>query len=1539
MGQLRDKRIVQSRIWLDPNVVVLPSYDYDYSYPITVYEAVHRTMEDGSMTLLEEIDSIYRLINDKQDIIEPGTPGRIMTWTGMRGQIGSLEVSRTINSDPALRSHQKIPTERAVGDFMDTRVSQGSFNSHVDDRSIHTSDVERTRWNAMAPLSSLQAHVGNGYMHITETERARWNSKAEGSMVEEHVYNTDNPHNVTAHQIGTYTRREVDEMFNNLRESFFNYVNISWDDRTNQASLTEYHPADWNPNFVLGFNDSLPDVQDPTMIYFAVKPATDYQVDETQDCIIYIKRPGLTWAEVGFQSMSSGDMVIKYPDTTMYVWIQGRFMPLFSENKTGNVVAGDPGTGVANSDMMWRPSMDDEGNLIWTKSTETEAPEPMVIKGADGYTPIKGIDYVDGVNGEGVPPGGRTGELLVKLTDETYDTTWRSLMDILGDMILQGNTLPEGIIGYGSIAEAPILYDELGEHEDGMISQRAATRQMEVLQTNINQINERLDGAQGIDALKQDVYDHHNDFNNPHRITPASIGAVANSTFMEHSNNSNNPHQVTAAQIGLGNVNNTADVDKPISAATQDAIDELKQLIGTITGDVDGINFVNTVEWNKRSATITFTYKDGTEVDVVIPITDVFDSMYFDNHTRELVIILPDGSEKRIDIGDMIQPYTGAISDNVQIVVEGNNVIKATLIPNSITDLELKPSIYLRGSPTTTTQPVSDKSTRIATTEYVRGQVIDSLISYETDRPMSANMGRILNARKVDIDDVVEILNDLEGIAVIDDLNSTSATASLSANMGRHLDLTKAPRVHTSTSGSTYGQATISLFGHARASDEDPLMDGVVFRGTDNGVYARGDHRHPTDTTRAPMHWPDTEHELYVMTGEPRAEMPPDNSNDDRIATTEWIRRNAIGVLSGDCISAGSRPNKIATLRSTFMDPVVFMRQIGSTVAIKFSNADVSGDDTTTLDVNGTGPAPIIFGGDELTNNMLGRNHVHVFVFDGLNWQLVNPVPGSGMGSGQGGLIIGPGRPTTPTTHTCVDEDYDGKCDVCGKDMPTGDGNTHTCIDINHDHYCDVCGKLLTACTDNDGDGICDICGKTIGTGPVRPGEHTHVDNNHDHRCDTCGIIMSVCLDDDNDGVCDICGKPMPGTNPNPEDPDHTCIDNDHDGFCDICGNKTHDCIDTDGDGKCDVCGDAVHDCIDDNDDGKCDICGKDMFGFEDDDDYGSIINRNTGYMGITTPGLDGHVDAHGQVNRVWVAVTYSPRQTDVEVEISKHAHAWAVRVGDGSIVRCRNPRIVETTSSSVIIQLRMETYYPANSPVMFLYHTDKGWLNIKDIDHRHVDNDGDGRCDQCGIVMPGHTHVDHDHDGRCDLCDMIMPGHIHTDEDGDGVCDTCGASIPTHHCVDDDGDGICDICGKEAPECVDNDNDGYCDICGEPMFGFPDDDDYGQIINRLSGHWGITVPGDGPVDTNGQVKRALITLNFSPRNTDVRVSLSKHKNAWAIKAGDGSIIRMRNPVIIETTRSSCVIQFTLESYYPANSPCQFVYHTDNAWLNIEEIY
>lgn len=47
---------------------------------------------------------------------------------------------------------------------------------------------------------------------------------------------------------------------------------------------------------------------------------------------------------------------------------------------------------------------------------------------------------------------------------------------------------------------------------------------------------------------------------------------TARTAIAEHIADKSNPHEVTKAQVGLGNVNNTSDIDKPVSTAMQAAL-------------------------------------------------------------------------------------------------------------------------------------------------------------------------------------------------------------------------------------------------------------------------------------------------------------------------------------------------------------------------------------------------------------------------------------------------------------------------------------------------------------------------------------------------------------------------------------------------------------------------------------------------------------------------------------------------------------------------------------------------------------------------------------------------------------------------------------------------------------------------------------------------------------------------------------------------------------------------------------------------------
>lgn len=88
------------------------------------------------------------------------------------------------------------------------------------------------------------------------------------------------------------------------------------------------------------------------------------------------------------------------------------------------------------------PSVSEEGIISWTNDKELENPTPVNIKGKDGekgetgdaftydmFTPeqlesLKGDKGEQGENGVGVPTGGTSGQILVKKSDDDYDTEW-----------------------------------------------------------------------------------------------------------------------------------------------------------------------------------------------------------------------------------------------------------------------------------------------------------------------------------------------------------------------------------------------------------------------------------------------------------------------------------------------------------------------------------------------------------------------------------------------------------------------------------------------------------------------------------------------------------------------------------------------------------------------------------------------------------------------------------------------------------------------------------------------------------------------------------------------------------------------------------------------------------------------------------------------------------------------------------------------------------------------------------------------------------
>lgn len=142
---------------------------------------------------------------------------------------------------------------------------------------------------------------------------------------------------------------------------------------------------------------------------------------------------------------------------------------------------------------------------------------------------------------------------------------------------------------------------------------------------DLNDLNtEHKDKAvNAINEVWQMITDHLADYNNPHRVTKAQVGLgncdntadidkpVSNpqKTYIDqqdqaiqsdldsHKTNFNNPHQVTKVQVGLGNADNTADVNKPVSTPQKqyiDAADEhLQEQLDALQGAWVYIGIIN----------------------------------------------------------------------------------------------------------------------------------------------------------------------------------------------------------------------------------------------------------------------------------------------------------------------------------------------------------------------------------------------------------------------------------------------------------------------------------------------------------------------------------------------------------------------------------------------------------------------------------------------------------------------------------------------------------------------------------------------------------------------------------------------------------------------------------------------------------------------------------------------------------------------------------------------------------------------------------
>lgn len=143
--------------------------------------------------------------------------------------------------------------------------------------------------------------------------------------------------------------------------------------------------------------------------------------------------------------------------------------------------------------------------------------------------------------------------------------------------------------------------------------------------------------------------------------------------LLNHLSNTSNPHSVTASQVGLGNVNNTSDANKPISTATQTALD-----LKANASDVAIVLF--------KSITQTIVTGKTEETSIyAIPLpTDGFNYAVNIYSQAQMFIFSGAAISHRLRIGTYSSPIDGATGANAignQTLIASNSASSGVQMP------------------------------------------------------------------------------------------------------------------------------------------------------------------------------------------------------------------------------------------------------------------------------------------------------------------------------------------------------------------------------------------------------------------------------------------------------------------------------------------------------------------------------------------------------------------------------------------------------------------------------------------------------------------------------------------------------------------------------------------------------------------------------------------------------------------------------------------------------------------------------------------
>ena len=415
-------------------------------------------------------------------------------------------------------------------------------------------------------------------------------------QLDTHTENVTNPHVVTATQLGL---GNVDNT-NDLAKPISTATQSALDDKAIGSDLTSHVGDMDNPHGVDAGDIGLANVDDTSDLTKPISTATQSALNEKASISVLtahisdVTNPHEVDAgDVGLASVDNTSDANKPISTATQLALNDKAdnLELADYVRTDELIATSVGIADADKPVKTNGIGKIDSSLLEFQGLEFQG----------GFTPTTGTQYPL------LPESGFFWILNIAWT-------WTS-----GD--LNGKTASAGDhMVYGSNGWALIAMDVDMEAYYRLDGDSPITADFNAGGFKLSSVSPGTLTTDGVNKAQLDA--HANSTSNPHAVTQADVGLslvnnttdlakpistatqtalntkADSSTLTAHIGDSNNPHGIDAVDIGLGNVDNTSDASKPVSTATQSALNNKADTtaLTSHTGNTNNPHSVNSTD-------------------------------------------------------------------------------------------------------------------------------------------------------------------------------------------------------------------------------------------------------------------------------------------------------------------------------------------------------------------------------------------------------------------------------------------------------------------------------------------------------------------------------------------------------------------------------------------------------------------------------------------------------------------------------------------------------------------------------------------------------------------------------------------------------------------------------------------------------------------------------------------------------------------------------------------------------------------------------